>query len=67
LSDQDVSDIAYYVNFIQTQADRPNGADAGGIALAHVGPVAEGFVAWLFGLGALVLFVRCIGTSGPEA
>ena len=62
-SDQDVSDIARYVNYAQTQAGIPDGEDAGGLSLGHVGPVAEGFVAWLFGLGALVLFVRSIGTS----
>ena len=67
LSDQDVDDIAHYVNYSQTQADRPNGEDAGGFSLAHLGPVAEGFVAWLFGLGALVLFVRAIGTAGKNA
>ncbi len=66
LSDQDVSDIARYINYAQTQADMPDGEDAGGFSLAHVGPVAEGFVAWLFGLGALVLFVRGIGTAGKS-
>jgi ubiquinol-cytochrome c reductase cytochrome c subunit len=66
LSDQDVSDIAHYVNYSQTQAGQPHGEDAGGFSLAHVGPVAEGFVAWLFGLGALVLFVRAIGTAGKD-
>jgi ubiquinol-cytochrome c reductase cytochrome c subunit len=67
LSDQDVSDIAHYVNYAQTQADARNGEDAGGFSLAHLGPVAEGFVAWLFGLGALALFVRAIGTAGKDA
>lgn len=63
LSDQDVSDIARYVNYLQTQADQPNSIDSGGIALAHVGPVAEGLIAWIFGIGLLVLFIRRIGTS----
>jgi ubiquinol-cytochrome c reductase cytochrome c subunit len=67
LSDQDVSDIARYVNYAQTQAGARNGEDAGGFSLAHLGPVAEGFVAWLFGLGALALFVRAIGTAGKDA
>jgi ubiquinol-cytochrome c reductase cytochrome c subunit len=65
LSDDDVSDIARYVNFIQTQPRGRYSIDAGGIALAHTGPVAEGFIAWFFGLGALVLFIRSIGTAGP--
>ena len=63
LSDQDVSDIARYVNFVQTQSDAPHGIDAGGLPLAHVGPVAEGLIAWIFGIGLLVLFLRSIGTA----
>ncbi|MBV8655905.1 MAG: c-type cytochrome [Candidatus Eremiobacteraeota bacterium] len=59
LTDRDVSDIARYVNYLQTN----DGENAGGFSLAHVGPVAEGFVGWAFGLGLLVLFVRKIGTT----
>lgn len=67
LSDRDVSDIAHFVNYSQTQAGEPDGEDAGGFSLAHLGPVAEGFAAWLFGLGALVLFARAVGTAGKDA
>ncbi len=67
LSDEDVDDIARFVNFAQTHGDRPPSLNAGGFSLAHGGPVAEGFVAWVFGLGALVLFVRLIGTAGKDA
>jgi ubiquinol-cytochrome c reductase cytochrome c subunit len=63
LSDRDVDDIAHYVNAMQTQTDGAADANAGGATLAHVGPVAEGFIAWFFGVGALVLFVRRIGTT----
>ncbi|HKU81202.1 MAG TPA: c-type cytochrome [Candidatus Tumulicola sp.] len=63
LSDRDVDDIVRYVNLLQTQADGYDGEDAGGIALGHVGPVAEGFIAWLFGIGALVLLCRKIGST----
>ncbi len=66
LSDQDVSDIARYINYVQTQSDQPYSIDAGGVPLAHIGPVAEGLVAWLFGIGLLVLFVRSIGTSTTD-
>ncbi|MEO6834575.1 MAG: c-type cytochrome [Candidatus Tumulicola sp.] len=58
LSARDVDDIAWYVNYLQTQSYNP-----GGLALANTGPVAEGFVAWVFGIGLLVLFVRQIGTT----
>lgn len=67
LSDRDVNDIAYYVNDVETHADDRNGPNAGGFPLAHLGPVAEGFIAWFFGMGALVLFVRGIGTAGKDA
>lgn len=63
LTDRDVSDIARYVNYLQTQYDAPNGEDSGGLSLGHVGAVAEGFIAWLFGIGALTLFVRKIGST----
>jgi ubiquinol-cytochrome c reductase cytochrome c subunit len=36
--------------------------DLGGLSMGHVGPVAEGFVAWVVGLGTLVLVIRAIGT-----
>lgn len=67
LSDRDVDDIAAYIEVARTQPDEPNGIDSGGFPLAHVGPVAEGIVAWFIGLGALVLFVRRIGTAGKDA
>lgn len=62
LRDRDVSDIAHYVNYLQTQARGP-ALDPGGISLAHTGPVAEGLIAWIFGLGLLVLFVRLLGST----
>lgn len=66
LSDADLNDIVRYVNYLQTHANAVDGPDAGGFSLAHVGPVAEGFVAWAFGIGALLVFVRRIGTAGSE-
>jgi ubiquinol-cytochrome c reductase cytochrome c subunit len=63
LSDQDVDDIAHYVNAMQTQSNGAADANVGGATLGHMGPVAEGFVAWFFGIGALVLFLRSIGTT----
>jgi ubiquinol-cytochrome c reductase cytochrome c subunit len=60
LSDRDVDDIARYVNLLQADAGA-SPEDRGGVALGHVGPVAEGFVAWFFGIGFLLLAVRAIG------
>jgi ubiquinol-cytochrome c reductase cytochrome c subunit len=37
--------------------------DPGGLSLGHEGPVIEGFVAWLLGLGLLLVAIRLIGTT----
>ena len=66
LSDRDVSDIASYVDLVRRQAAPPDGINAGGIALAHIGPVAEGLIAWLVGIGLLGVFIRSIGTATTD-
>jgi ubiquinol-cytochrome c reductase cytochrome c subunit len=58
LSDAQVNDVVRYVNVLQT--DPPQ---RGGIALGNIGPVAEGMVAWLLGLGLIVLVCRLIGSD----
>lgn len=55
LSDRQVADIVKYVGYLQNPNDR------GGIALGHVGPVTEGFIAILVGLGSLMLIGLWIG------
>jgi ubiquinol-cytochrome c reductase cytochrome c subunit len=59
--DDQVNSIARYVLYLQRWPDR------GGFALGRIGPVAEGAVGWLVGLGVLLLLVRWIGTSGKSA
>ena len=56
IDDNAAANVAAYVAYLRHPDDR------GGFASGHFGPVPEGFVAWLFGLGALVLFVRWLGT-----
>lgn len=56
LSNADVNDIVRYVNVLQTNV--PN---AGGLPLGGLGAVAEGLVAWVFGMGTLVVVIRLIG------
>jgi ubiquinol-cytochrome c reductase cytochrome c subunit len=55
VSDQGLSDIAAYLEFLRTGESAPGGARIGG-----VGPVAEGYVGWLVYLVALVGVTRWI-------
>jgi ubiquinol-cytochrome c reductase cytochrome c subunit len=56
LNDHQVNSIAKYVQFLQ----RPN--DPGGHHIGHYGPVPEGLVAWLVGIGGLVMATLWIGS-----
>ena len=48
--------IVRYVGYLKKPDDR------GGLGLGHLGPIPEGFVAWIVGLGLMVLAIRWIGT-----
>lgn len=56
LSDGQVNDVVRYVLYLR------HPEDPGGAGLGHFGPIPEGFVGLLFGLGSLVLFVVWVGT-----
>jgi ubiquinol-cytochrome c reductase cytochrome c subunit len=58
-SRQDVDDIAAYVESLRTTPYNEGGAPIGG-----KGPVPEGFVAWVLGLGILVVAARWIAGRG---
>lgn len=55
--EEDRNDVVNYVVYLRSQP-RPGGADIGG-----VGPVSEGWVAWIVGMGALMLVALFIGRS----
>ncbi|MBO0728026.1 MAG: c-type cytochrome [Acidimicrobiaceae bacterium] len=55
ISDRQLNAIAAYVQTLRHPDDR------GGNPLSHLGPVAEGAIAWLLGMVALIGFVRWIG------
>lgn len=55
ISDRELDSIAAYVEYLDDPRDR------GGWGLGHLGPLPEGFVAWLVGVGALLLFTHRIG------
>jgi len=57
LSAQQVDSIALYIGRLQRQRDR------GGLPIGRTGPVSEGAVAWVIGIGVLLLFTRWIGST----
>jgi ubiquinol-cytochrome c reductase cytochrome c subunit len=59
IPDRDVDSIASYVQVLQN--DRGD-LDRGGFSLARLGPFPEGAVAWVVGLGLLVLLARKLGS-----
>jgi ubiquinol-cytochrome c reductase cytochrome c subunit len=58
LSDHQVSAIANYVQYLHNPTNR------GGLGLSHFGPVAEGFVGIVVGLGAILIVSRLMGNRG---
>jgi ubiquinol-cytochrome c reductase cytochrome c subunit len=54
--DHQVAAIVRYVQYLHRPDDR------GGHGLGHLGPIPEGFVAWVVGLGLIVVAIRWIGT-----
>ena len=54
LDDQQVDDVAAYVRTLQPPDHR------GGVGLDYLGPFSEGAVAWVFGLGAMIVAVILI-------
>lgn len=57
LPNQDLAAVATYVEYLRTAPD------PGGFAIGGIGPVPEGFVAWLVGMGLLILVVIGVGRS----
>lgn len=57
IDDHDLNQLVGYVEWLQNAEYNP-----GGLRLANWGPISEGFMAWTFGIGLLVLLVRRIGT-----
>lgn len=55
IDDEDLDSLIRYARSLRTMDD-PGGADLG-----TVGPVAEGFIAWVIGLGALLVVLRLAG------
>jgi ubiquinol-cytochrome c reductase cytochrome c subunit len=60
VDDEDLDALVRYVSYLQDPDDR------GGLPIGRIGPVIEGAVGWLVGLGILVLFIRWVGTKRGE-
>lgn len=56
LNPAEATAIATYVQELRHPRDR------GGASLGHLGPVPEGLVAWVVGLGSLLAIARLLGT-----
>lgn len=55
LPPEDIDAVATYVEYLRTAPD------PGGFAIGGIGPVPEGFVAWLVGMGLLIAIVYVVG------
>jgi ubiquinol-cytochrome c reductase cytochrome c subunit len=55
LNEEQLNDVVAYVQYLRSPAT------PGGAALGGSGPISEGFVSWIFGVGALMLAVLWIG------
>ncbi|MFP5316725.1 MAG: cytochrome c oxidase assembly protein [Acidimicrobiia bacterium] len=60
ISDEELDSLTAYVLYLQDPRDE------GGAPIGRVGPVVEGAVGWIVGLGVLLLFIRWIGTKAGE-
>lgn len=59
ISDESLDDLAAYVEYLKSPRSR------GGLQIGRNGPVPEGFVIWLFGVGGMLLVVAWIGGRSP--
>ncbi len=60
VTDEDVRSIVGYLEQLHAQP-------AGGVSFGGLGPVAEGFWAWIIGIGSLTLFAIWIAAKGARA
>ncbi len=60
ISDHQLDSLVAYMEYLKAPDDE------GGAPIGRVGPVVEGAVGWLLGLGSLMLFIRWVGTKAGE-
>jgi ubiquinol-cytochrome c reductase cytochrome c subunit len=59
LDDPALASTIRYVRYLRDPAD------PGGLPIGRTGPIPEGFVAWIIGIGALLALTTWIGTRAP--
>lgn len=59
IGDEHLDDLVAYTQYLRDPVNE------GGIQVGRNGPVPEGFVAWIFGVGGTLLIVAWIGTREP--
>lgn len=60
ISDEELRNLVRYVEYLR------NPIDQGGAPIGRVGPVVEGAVGWVVGLGLLLVVIRWMGTRAGE-
>lgn len=61
LPEDNVSEVAAYVEYLRTSPH------PGGLSIGNIGPVPEGFVGWLVGMGLLGLLAYLVGRDWTKA
>jgi ubiquinol-cytochrome c reductase cytochrome c subunit len=60
IDEDELDDLTRYVEYLHDPDDR------GGWPIGRIGPVAEGAIGWILGLGIIVAFIRWVGTKRGE-
>jgi ubiquinol-cytochrome c reductase cytochrome c subunit len=60
ITDEELDSVAAYVDHLRGVDDR------GGVALGRLGPIPEGFLVWIAGMGSLLLVCLAIGKRADE-
>ena len=60
ISDEELNAVVRYTLYLKEPRDE------GGAPIGRVGPVAEGAVGWILGIGSLAIFIRWIGTKAGD-
>ena len=57
ITDEELDAVVRYTLYLKSPRDE------GGAPIGHVGPVVEGAVGWILGIGSLAIFIRWMGTK----